>query len=69
MTLLQVILNSGLKITSAQRFSLGRIVGKKASEMKIERKFVKEYVNVNDYPDDFIPEIEKIIIDFVSKKK
>ena len=67
MTVSEIIKKSGLKVSKNVISKIGQIIYNISKEKNIPHSRVPETVFVNDYPEDFIPEMEKAIIDYVSK--
>jgi len=68
MTLSQLIANSGLKITPKIKSKIGHIITKKAIENGVKYTKVPETIFVNEYPETFTDDMEKVIIDFFTPK-
>ena len=69
MTILQIIKQSGLKLSGTQRGKLGLRMKQLAYEKGVKFKKVEEVQVVCDYPEEFVPDMQQLVLDFVSRQK
>lgn len=67
MTLTQILSLGNLKPSKHVKTKISILIGQCARENNIEIGKAEEIIKVNDYPKSFIPEMEKIIISYLTK--
>lgn len=68
MTINKILEESGFKVHRNDAGKIGMLVMAKAKERNIKWRKVKELVEVNDYPDELVLDIQSIVIDYFTKK-
>jgi len=69
MTINQLLQLSGLKLTGGQRSRLGLKIKQRAYDKKVRYKKVEEVQIVADYPEEFVPEMQEEILNYLERKK
>jgi len=69
MTLKELVDSSGLNLSNKQLSKIGYKVKEAAKESGITYGKKEQIVTVNDYPDDFLPTIQDIIIQHLKSIK
>ena len=67
MTVKELLTSSGLKFTQKDCSHIGNIVSDRAKASNIGIKKKPEIVDVNDYPEDFVVEMQNIAIEYFAK--
>lgn len=68
MTVKQFLAQSGINFHQADCGRLGRLIMTKAREKKVRWGKKEEVTTVNDYPEEFLQEMEQIAIDYFKKR-
>lgn len=65
MTVRQLLAAGNLNLTKKQRQRLGHLISEKAKLRNVDIKRVEETIEVNDYPDEFVEEMQQTSIDYI----
>lgn len=69
MTLTKLLENGQIKLSRFQKAKIGLRLRDAAKEKNISYLKAEEKIFVADYPDEFIPDMQNIVIDFLTNKK
>ena len=68
MTLKELIKSSGVHLTNKECSIIGHSITSSAKKNNVTYTKVDEVFKVNNYPDEFISQMEDIVIDFIKNK-
>ncbi len=68
MTTQELLDKSGLKYARWDVSRVGKIINTKAKAAKITWAKKEQVIQVNDYPDEFVPTMQQILIEFFKSK-
>ncbi len=68
MTVKELLEGAGIKYTKRIASQIGQLISQKAKAKRIPFTQKQEFINVSDYPEDFVPEMEKIAIKYFTPK-
>lgn len=68
MTINKILEESGFKVHRNDAGKIGMLAMAKAKEKKVKWGKKPEMVEVNDYPDELVPDIQTIVIDYFTAK-
>lgn len=68
MSIQELLKLSGVEYHRQDAFNLGLMIMSKAKEKKVKWVKKQEMVEVNDFPDDFLPEMQETLIKYFSSK-
>lgn len=69
MTLYELLKQSGISFTRRDAAHIGLRVMTKAKERKVKWTKKEEMIPVNDFPEEFIPEMQDVLISHFANKK
>ena len=69
MTVKELLEAAGVKYTKRIASQIGEKISKKAKSDRIKFTQKQEFINVSDYPPDFVPEMERIAIEYLTQNQ
>lgn len=69
MSIQELLKQSGLEYHRKDGFKLGLIIMGAAKKKKVKWTKKMEMIEVNDFPKEFVPEMQDILIQYFSSKK
>lgn len=68
MTLTQLLVKGKLKLTRNQKSRIGLMLRDAAKAKGVAYEKVEETILVSDYPEDFVPDMENIVLGYLKAK-